>query len=142
MKKCPYCKTLMNDDVNMCPNCLKDMTNIREMPEVNVIGKSKSTNTIIYGGVLSLGGFIAALSQSINKGNYQKKYDDLLIQINNASSENAKNELIEDALEFMTLINECKFREILFYILAGVGIVILIVSLVLMIKNKMEKKEK
>ena len=135
MKKCPYCKTLMNDDVKMCPNCLKDMSNLREMPEVNIVGKSKSTNMVVYGGILTLGGFIAALSQSINKGNYQKKYDDLVVQINNATSESAKNELIEEALEFMALINECKFREVLFYILAGAGIVLLIVTIVLKIKS-------
>ena len=135
MKKCPYCKTLMNDDVNMCPNCLKDMSNLREMPEVNVIGKSKSTNMVVYGGVLAIGGFIAALSQSINKVNYQKKYDELVIKINNAPSENAKNELIEEALEFMTLINECKFREVLFYILAAAGIVLLVVTIILKIKS-------
>ena len=49
MKKCPYCHTFMNDDVNSCPNCLKDMSSLKPMPEVNPIGSNKNLNLIIYG---------------------------------------------------------------------------------------------
>ena len=78
MKKCPYCKTFMNDDVTTCPNCLKDMSSLKPMPEVNLTSKKKESNRFIYGGVLTLGGILASLSQGINKKGYQVKYDEIL----------------------------------------------------------------
>lgn len=142
MKKCPYCKTLMNDDVNMCPNCLKDMSNLTSMPEVKVLTKRKTLNYIIYGGILAIGGVVAGLSQGINKKGFQVKYDEILTEINMVSSEEAKKELIAEASEYLALINNCSFREVFFFIIAGIGLIVAGVAIVLALKNKFKKKEK
>lgn len=142
MKKCPYCKTLMNDDVSMCPNCLKDMSNVIEMPDVNVIGKNKPNNMFIYSGVLALGGLVAAISQRFNKINFQEKYQSKLIEIENLIDTSNKQELVNEALEYLNLANNCAFREIFFYIIACVGVVLFGVTLFIKIRNKLKKKEK
>lgn len=142
MKKCPYCKTLMNDDVNSCPNCLKDTSNVESMPSVSLTSGSKPTNLTVYGAVLAVGGIIAAISQSINKVNYQKKYDELAELISKATTEASKQELVIEAYEYLNLINDCSFREVFFYIISGVGLVIVGISLFMLLKKKLSKKEK
>lgn len=143
MKKCPYCKTFMNDDVNMCPNCLKDMSSLKPMPEVSPKDNKKTFNMIIYGGILTLGGIIASLSQGINKKGYQVKYDELAETIKSMSDGADKQALVNKASEYLTLINECKFREIAFLVIAGAGLLLIIVTLVLYFINKAKnKKEK
>lgn len=143
MKKCPYCKTFMNDDVNSCPNCLKDMSSLKPMPEVTPKDNKKTFNMIIYGGILTLGGIIASLSQGINKKGYQVKYDELAETIKSMSDGADKQALVNKASEYLTLINECKFREIAFLVIAGAGLLLIIVTLVLYFINKAKnKKEK
>lgn len=142
MKKCPYCKALMNDDVNSCPNCLKDTSNVSPMPNVSLGSSNKPTNLTVYGAILAVGGVIAALSQSINKANYQKKYDEIAELIKNATTEASKQQLVIEAYEYLNLISDCSMREIFFYIVSGVGIVLIGISLFLLFKKKFSKKEK
>ncbi|MBE6142835.1 MAG: hypothetical protein E7177_02455 [Erysipelotrichaceae bacterium] len=143
MKKCPYCKTFMNDDVNTCPNCLKDMSSLKPMPEVNIVGKKKNLNMIVYGAILSVGGVIASLSQTINKKNYQVKYDEILESIKNVTEQSQKDVLLAEATEYMLLISDCEFREIAFLVLAGLGLALIIATLVIsLVKKFKNKKEK
>ena len=143
MKKCPYCKTFMNDDVNTCPNCLKDMASLKPMPEVNIVGKKKNLNMVVYGAILSVGGVIASLSQNINKKNYQVKYDEILESIKNVTEQSQKDVLLAEATEYMLLISDCEFREIAFLVLAGLGLALIITTLVIsLVKKFKNKKEK
>jgi hypothetical protein len=133
----------MNDDVTTCPNCLKDMSSLKPMPEVNLTSKKKESNRFIYGGVLTLGGILASLSQGINKKGYQVKYDEILKVLETVSDAKEKENLTNKALEYLNLISNCQFREIFFLAVAGIGVILIIVTLVLMIKNKsLKKKEK
>ena len=142
MKKCPYCKTFMNDDVNTCPNCLKDMSALKPMPEVNIVGKKKNLNMVVYGAILSVGGVIASLSQT-NKKNYQVKYDEILESIKNVTEQSQKDVLLAEATEYMLLISDCEFREIAFLVLAGLGLALIIATLVIsLVKKFKNKKEK
>lgn len=133
----------MNDDVNSCPNCLKDMSSLKPMPEVTPKDNKKTFNMIVYGGILTLGGVIASLSQGINKNGYQVKYDELIEKIKPMADGLDKQALISQASEYLALINQCKFREISFLVIAGAGLILVIVSLILYFKNKAKnKKEK
>ena len=140
MKKCPYCSTLMNDDVNQCPNCLKDMSNLRSMPDISLVNKKPSVNLPIYGCVLSVGGVLASLSQGIAKKNYQAKYDEIYELIKQQSS-NVDEKLVKEATEYLNLINDCSFREVFFYIVAGLGLILIIVGIIMLLKKKSKKKE-
>ena len=144
MKKCPYCHTFMNDDVNSCPNCLKDMSSLKPMPEVNPIGSNKNLNLIIYGAVLSVGGAIASISQYGLIDGYQEKYDKIALEmalISNLESTQYKN-LAAEAAEYMLLINDCELRTVLFMGLSVIGIGIIITGIILMLKKKFKRKEK
>ena len=144
MKKCPYCHTFMNDDINSCPNCLKDMSNLKPMPDVNPSGSNKNLNLIIYGAILSAGGAIASISQYGLIDGYQSKLDEVLsklVFISDLESAQYKT-LAAEAAEYALLINDCELRTVLFMVLAVIGLVIIGVSAVLMIKNKLKRKGK
>lgn len=142
MKKCPYCKTFMNDDVNQCPNCLKDMSDLKSMPEVSPKGNKKSFNFMIYGGIISVGGALASLSQFGNLGNYRKKYDDIMQQITLTSDSTKINELNKEAFNIASLINDCEFRTWIFAIIAVVGLGFVIAGLIMLVVKLIKSKRK
>ena len=144
MKKCPYCHTFMNDDINQCPNCLKDMSNLRSMPDVSTFSKSKSLNMIIYGVIMLVGGALASISQYGLIEGYQTKYDKIYAQmllISNLESEQYKT-LLKEATEYANLINDCELRTILFMILAAIGLGVIVATLVITIIKKIKRKGK
>ena len=139
MKKCPYCKTLMNDDVTSCPNCLKEVKESDKMPEI-VSSKNKYPfYYMIFGLLISIGSLVASFSQRDNKYNYENQIANYkkAIQESNVQDEiNHLNDLIEKAYSSQ---KSCEFREYAFYVFCGIGVILIIIGIVLFIKNRRKK---
>ncbi len=139
MKKCPYCKTLMNDDITSCPNCLKDVPLSAKMPEI-VSSKNKySFYYLIFGLIISIGSIVAAFSQRDNKYVYENQITTLKKQIQESSIQdeiNHLNDLLEKAYSSQ---KACEFREYAFYVFCGVGVLLIVIGIVCFIKNRRKK---
>ena len=118
MKKCPYCKTLMNDDVNSCPNCLKDTSNLQSMPSVSLTSKNKPTNLTELGG---FGGLKVTLDMSfLTKLTGQAIYN-VMDNLSTTPNEGATLRLPSDArTKYAELKSETAFDEHVSY-LTSVG---------------------
>lgn len=137
MKKCPYCYTLMNDDVNTCPKCLKSMNNVAPMKEVAPKNNQISFYGVFFGIVIVIGSIFAALSQKLNAINYMKQYQEIVTKYNSALEEE-KESLKAQGDNLMSLIKTCEFRKIAFYVMCGIGVILFVYYLVkiLVMKNK------
>ena len=140
MKKCPYCFTLMNDDVIKCPNCLKDMTNLSSMSEISSSNNKFSFMTFIFGIVISLGSLIASFSVRQNRINYQNMYDEVKLAYEIETNESIKETLRNKGESLIANIHTCEYKEISFYVLCGIGAIIVLYVLISyfikLIKNK------
>ena len=122
MKKCPYCKTLTNDDVNQCPNCLHDISTLKPMP--SAFNKNSSRYyTIIFGIIFIFGGFIAGVTQFNNYNHY----------LNLANESDLSEEKIN---ELLSLASNSRLEMTLMFILSFLGVVMVIISLIRLFRKK------
>ena len=142
MKKCPYCYTLMNDDVNTCPHCLKDTSNVREMKEISSKEYKMSFYTFMFGIIIALGSVAAALSIHFNRLSFVEKYDALKIQYILESSSLVKETMGKELENLFITIKNLQFREVSFYVLAGIGVIMLFYSLISFIIRKVKKSKR
>lgn len=128
MKKCPYCKTLTNDDVNMCPNCLHDISNITPMPEAVSKKYSYSFYMIIFGILISLGSFVAMLSQRTNMLNYYSLYND-------------KSLAKEEIDKYYQLFVQAQFEMNAMIVFIVIGIVLFIAGVIFFIRKHIKNQK-
>ena len=128
MKKCPYCKTLTDDDAVTCPHCLHDISTLRPMPEPISKRFNSFLYGIIFGVIFIIGGLVAALSQFGNMKHYL---------------ELSKNPELtkEEVNEFVRLSKMAGMEMSFMYVLCGIGAILVIVSLVLMIRKYIKDKK-
>lgn len=137
MKKCPYCNTFMNDDVTMCPNCLKDVSSIVTMPPVSPKENKGSFYSLIFGVLIAFGSVAASLSQRANRLNYVEIKNDLLAQYELSKTDELYNKILQVSANIKT----CEFREVAFYIACALGIGLMVYSLVSFIIKKVKAKK-
>ncbi|MDD6302543.1 MAG: hypothetical protein PUA56_04510 [Bacillales bacterium] len=135
MKKCPFCNTFMNDDVEQCPNCLKDVSSFQPMPEV--APKNHKTNyfLLMFGFIFSFGGLAASLSQRKNRFDYIKMKETLLADY----ELNKTDELYDKILRVSANIKTCQLSEVFFYLVVVLGVGLVIYSIVNFIIKKVKK---
>ncbi len=139
MKKCPYCKTLMNDDVNSCPNCLKNVPLDNKMPDI-VSSKNKSSFYMMFIGlIVSIGSLAAAFSQKANKLNYQSQFESYKKTYNEETVGDYKNHLQDLMEKAYSSQKSCEFREYAFYVFCVLGIILIILGIIFFIKNRRKK---
>ncbi len=139
MKKCPYCKTLMNDDVTYCPNCLKNVPLENKMPDI-VSSKNKSSFYMMFIGIIvSIGSFIAALSQRTNKMNYSNQFESYKKAYNEQPVGDYKNHLQDLMEKAYSSQKSCEFREYAFYVFCALGIILIILGIIFLIRNRRKK---
>ena len=126
MKKCPYCKTLTNDDVNMCPNCLHDISSINPMPDAVSKKYSYSFYMIIFGILISIGSLVAMLSQKTNMINYYNLYKD---------SSLSQTEIDK----YYQLFVQARFEMNAMFIFIIIGLALLILGVVFFIKKVLKE---
>ena len=63
MKKCPYCKTLNDDEQETCVNCLHDITEVSPMAAPLSKKFSAQITIMIFGLIMLVGGIAAFFSQ-------------------------------------------------------------------------------
>ena len=144
MKKCPYCYTLMNDDVDKCPNCLKDMSNLSSMSDLSSKNNKFSLLNFMFGIVISIGSLIASFSVRQNRINYQKLYDDVKLAYNAETDEIVRETLAKRGETLMAEIHTCQYKEVSFYVLCAVGVIIILYTLIsylIKVINMKKKKE-
>jgi hypothetical protein len=143
MKKCPYCHTLMKDDAKVCPKCLKDASSLLPMKRVAPKDNQFNFYSLVFGLIISIGSVFASISQRGNRLNYQTQYDEILRQYNEATASNIKEELASQGEALMANIKTCQFREIAFYVMCGIGGILVLWALIsyLIIKIKKNKQK-
>lgn len=121
MKKCPYCKTLNNDDVVMCVNCCHDISSLKPMPDP--VNKKFSTQLYImaFGLLIALGGLIAFFSQRDVYYNYLKLASEATLE--------------EEIKKFNSLASQASFEMTGMMIVSFIGVGMIIVGLILLIKK-------
>lgn len=128
MKKCPYCKTLVNDDVIMCPNCCHDLSEISPMPQPINSKLSTQIYLMIFGILITIGGFAAFLSQRSNYLHF---------------TELSKNASVEEEIQkFQNLANNSHFQMCMMIFLMVLGGVIFISGLIYFLIKKFHKNNK
>ena len=127
MKKCPYCHTLSEDNTNICPHCQRDISDILPMPEIAPKGFQFIYYMFFFGLLITVGGLIAGLSQMKNMEGFWTLYEQ--------STDQAKIE------SYYKLFKSAQFEMWAMYIVAGIGAILFITSIVLFIIKK-TKKEK
>ena len=130
MKKCPYCKTLVNDDINTCPLCLHDLSEVTPMSDI--IGpKNFKTEfyLFLFSILIGIGGLFAGLSQKKNMDNYYSLFK-------------AATEEIEQK-KLYQLFRQSEFEMWSMWIISAIGALLLIFTFVLLIIHfkKLKKKE-
>ncbi len=138
MKKCPYCLTLMNDDAKTCPKCLKDVEHVSSMKSVAPKENQFSYYSVILGLIIAIGSVFASLSQGINKKNYQIEYNKIVEEYKAAPSEALRTK----GEQIMALIKTCEFREIAFYVIGSIGLIIFLYALISWLIKKKKKNKK
>ena len=128
MKKCPYCKTLVTDEVDTCPNCLHDISQINPMPEPVNSKFSTQAYLMIFGVIIFIGGIVSALSQKSNMEHYYEL-------------SNQTGLTKEEVSKFVSLAKQSGFEMIMMYSLGAIGIIMLVLGLILFIKKKVHHKE-
>lgn len=130
MKKCPYCKTLVNDDINNCPHCLHDISEVTPMSDI--IGpKNFKTEfyLFLFSILIGIGGLFAGLSQKKNMDNYYSLFKA-------ATEESEQKRLYQ-------LFRQSEFEMWSMWIIGVIGALLLIFTFVLLIIHfkKLKKKE-
>lgn len=130
MKKCPYCKTLVNDDINTCPYCLHDLSEVTPMSDI--IGpKNFKTEfyLFLFSILIGIGGLFAGLSQKKNMDNYYSLFKA-------ATEENEQKRLYQ-------LFRQSEFEMWSMWTISVIGALLLIFTFVLLIIHfiKLKKKE-
>ena len=142
MKKCPYCYTLMNDDVEVCPNCLKDMKTLSPMGEVAPKENKISFYSLIFGGIISIGSLIASFSVRANRFHYKELFDDVKANYDIATDATIKADLQKQGEALLANIKTCEFKEVAFYVMCGIGICMVLYSLIVFFMKKYRKVKK
>lgn len=127
MKKCPYCKTLVNDDVIMCPNCCHDLSEISPMPQPINSKLSTQIYLMIFGILITIGSFAAFLSQRSN-------YLHFVELSKNASVE-------EEIKKFQNLANNSHFQMSMMILLMVLGGIIFVSGLIYYLIKKFHKNK-
>jgi ABC-type multidrug transport system permease subunit len=130
MKKCPYCKTLVNDDFNTCPYCLHDLSEVTPMSDI--IGpKNFKTEfyLFLFSILIGIGGLFAGLSQKKNMENYYSLFKA-------ATEESEQKRLYQ-------LFRQSEFEMWSMWIISAIGALLLIFTFVLLIIHfkKLKRKE-
>jgi ABC-type multidrug transport system permease subunit len=130
MKKCPYCKTLVNDDINTCPRCLHDLSEVTPMSDI--IGpKNFKTEfyLFLFSILIGIGGLFAGLSQKKNMENYYSLFKA-------ATEESEQKRLYQ-------LFRQSEFEMWSMWIISAIGALLLIFTFVLLIIHfkKLKRKE-
>jgi ABC-type multidrug transport system permease subunit len=130
MKKCPYCKTLVNDDINTCPHCLHDLSEVTPMSDI--IGpKNFKTEfyLFLFSILIGIGGLFAGLSQKKNMENYYSLFKA-------ATEESEQKRLYQ-------LFRQSEFEMWSMWTISIIGALLLIFTFVLLIIHfiKLKKKE-
>jgi ABC-type multidrug transport system permease subunit len=130
MKKCPYCKTLVNDDINTCPYCLHNLSEVTPMSDI--IGPKKFKTEFylfLFSILIGIGGLFAGLSQKKNMDNYYSLFKA-------ATEENEQKRLYQ-------LFRQSEFEMWSMWIISAIGALLLIFTFVLLIIHfiKLKKKE-
>ena len=130
MKKCPYCKTLVNDDINTCPYCLHDLSEVTPMSDI--IGPKKFKTEFylfLFSILIGIGGLFAGLSQKKNMDNYYSLFKA-------ATEENEQKRLYQ-------LFRQSEFEMWSMWTISVIGALLLIFTFVLLIIHfiKLKKKE-
>ncbi len=130
MKKCPYCKTLVNDDINTCPYCLHDLSEVT--PLSDIIGPKKFKTEFylfLFSILIGIGGLFAGLSQKKNMDNYYSLFKA-------ATEENEQKRLYQ-------LFRQSEFEMWSMWTISVIGALLLIFTFVLLIIHfiKLKKKE-
>jgi ABC-type multidrug transport system permease subunit len=130
MKKCPYCKTLVNDDINTCPYCLHDLSEVTPMSDI--IGPKKFKTEFylfLFSILIGIGGLFAGLSQKKNMDNYYSLFKA-------ATEENEQKRLYQ-------LFRQSEFEMWSMWIISAIGALLLIFTFVLLIIHfkKLKRKE-
>lgn len=127
MKKCPYCKTLVNDDVIMCPNCCHYLSEISPMPQPINSKLSTQIYLMIFGILITIGSFAAFLSQRSN-------YLHFVELSKNASVE-------EEIKKFQNLANNSHFQMSMMILLMVLGGIIFVSGLIYYLIKKFHKNK-
>lgn len=128
MKKCPYCKTLTNDDVNVCPNCMHDISEVSPMPEATPKRFRTEFYFFFLGLIIGIGGLFAGLSQQTNMNNYYDLYK--------AASD------AENQKKFFELFKRAEFEMWAMWVIGIIGGALVIASIVLFIIHLTKKTKR
>lgn len=77
MKKCPYCKTLTNDDSVTCPNCLHDISQVNPMPKTFANNENFNITMIVFGLIIVIGGIVAGILKLNDFNNFTNLLKDI-----------------------------------------------------------------
>ena len=117
MKKCPYCKTLNNDEQETCVNCLHDITEVSPMATPLSKKFSAQITIMIFGLIMLVGGIAAFFSQRDVYYNYLD-----LMKIPDLTS--------QQVAKFQELANQASFEMTAMLIVSIVGVATFIAGIV------------
>lgn len=117
MKKCPYCKTLNDDEQETCVNCLHDITEVSVMAPPLSKKFSVQITIMIFGLIMLVGGIAAFFSQRDVYYNYLD-----LMKIPDLTS--------QQVAKFQELANQASFEMTAMLIVSIVGVVTFIAGAV------------
>lgn len=128
MKKCPYCKTLVRDEVDICPHCCHNLADVRPMPDPVNRKFSTQIYLMLFGVILALGGAVAGLNQY----DKMKRFHELAHQAEDA----------EKIAHYRNLASQAGMEMTMMYLLTAVGGMMLIVGLILLVVKKAKSRQK
>ena len=128
MKKCPYCKTLVQDEVEICPHCCHNLADVRPMPDPVNRKFSTEIYLMLFGAIIALGGVVAGFNQY----DKMKRFNEL----------SHLSEETETIAHYRSLASQAGMEMTMMIVLSAVGVAMLIGGFVQLIGRKVRTERK